>query len=103
MRRRGYAFSQWVSNEAKELPPVARGVQNPNDRDAARMGQIEDQDVLEILDAPLAQVCEFDAARVEGGAYSRLGEQISEGLLGAGEEAIRGFDACSLCKRRSAR
>ena len=48
--------------------------------------------------APLGGVCEFDAAGVEGGANSRLGEQIREGHLGAGEEAIRGFDARSLCK-----
>lgn len=70
-----------MSNEAEKIPPVAGGVENANDRDAARMRQIEDQDVLEILDAPLAQVCEFYAARVEGcGRGNRRRSATGRGL-----------------------
>lgn len=57
------------------------------------MGQIEDQDVLEVLDTPFAQVCELCVARVERGAHSRLGEQRRKGFLRAREEAIRRFNA----------
>jgi hypothetical protein len=48
--------------DTQQLPPALSGVQNPNNGDAVSARFVEDQKIVEVANAPLAQRGELKAA-----------------------------------------
>ena len=54
-----YAETSGLGVDPQQPPPVPRCVQHAHDRHAVRAGHVEDEEVVEVFDAPLAQACQL--------------------------------------------
>jgi hypothetical protein len=84
--------------DAKQLPPVASGIENPNNRHALGSRFVKDQEVVELSDPPFANSPQLRSPQRKSSAHVGVFAQLNETRFGTGEKSIRHRIAGIFCQ-----
>jgi hypothetical protein len=96
--RFGFKMTPSRPVDAKQLPPVASGIENPNNRHALGSRFVKDQEVVELSDPPFANSPQLRSPQRKSSAHVGVFAQLNETRFGTGEKSIRHRIAGIFCQ-----